>query len=75
DDIDNNDLNRIVKDLYETNFFSDVNAKLVGKNLLISVKENKIIQSVIINGIKAKKFKNAILDAIKLREKSPYVEY
>ena len=75
DDIDNNDLNRIVKDLYETNFFSDVNAKLVGKNLLISVKENKIIQSVIINGIKAKKFKNAIFDAIKLREKSPYVEY
>ena len=75
DDIDNSSLNRIIKDLYETNFFSDVNVKIENNKLIISVIENKIIQSVIINGIKAKKFKKAIFDAIKLREKSPYVEY
>ena len=75
DDVDDDNLNTIVKNLYETNFFSDVTIKLVNNKLIISVKENKIVQSVIINGIKAKKFKEVILDNVKLREKSPYVEY
>ena len=43
--------------------------------LSISVIENKIIQSIILNGIKATKFKEAILDAVNLKEKSPYNEY
>ena len=68
-------LNNIVKDLYETNFFSDVDAKIINNKLIISVIENKIIQSVKIEGIKAEKFKEAILDEIKLKEKSPYIEY
>tara|TARA_B100000780_G_scaffold279094_1_gene255505 strand:+ start:2505 stop:4742 length:2238 start_codon:yes stop_codon:yes gene_type:complete len=75
DNIDDNKLNSIIKDLYETNFFSDINVKIINNKLTIFVEENKIIQSIIINGIKAKKFKDAILDEIKLQNKSPYNEY
>jgi outer membrane protein insertion porin family len=75
DDINEDTLNKITKDLYETNFFSDVSVKFVNNKLTINVKENKIIQSVTINGLKAKKFKKAIFDKIILKDKSPYVEY
>lgn len=75
DDIDDSSLNNIIKNLYETNFFSDVSVKIVKKILTITVKENKIIQSVLINGIKAKKFEEVILDEIKLVNKTPYNEF
>ena len=75
DNVNKQILNNSVKELYDTNFFSDVSVKLDGNTLIINVTENKIIQSIKINGIKAKKFKTAILDAIKLKEKSPYNEF
>ncbi len=75
DEIDDQVLNNIIKDLYETKFFADVKVEFVDQKLIIDVFENKIIQSVVLNGIKAKKFKEAIFDSIKLLEKSPYDEY
>ena len=75
DDIDDNSLNAIIKNLYETNFFDDVSAKIIDNKLTITVKENKIIQSVLVNGIKAKKFKEAILNEIKLVAKTPYNKF
>tara|TARA_B110001452_G_scaffold62380_1_gene49112 strand:- start:1605 stop:3842 length:2238 start_codon:yes stop_codon:yes gene_type:complete len=75
DDLYDIDLNNIIKELYDTNFFSDVSVQLSSGKLSISVIENKIIQSMILNGIKATKFKEAILDAVNLKEKSPYNEY
>ena len=39
-----NDLNEIIKDLYETNFFSNVSLNLIDGILTIDVKENKVIQ-------------------------------
>ena len=74
-DIQNNDINAIIKNLYETNFFSDVKVKISKNKLIISVTENKIVNSIIINGVKAEKFREAILDAIKIKEKSPYIEF
>ena len=62
DDLYDIQLNNIIKELYDTNFFSDVSVQLINGKLSISVLENKIIQSMIINGIKADKFKEAILD-------------
>jgi len=75
DDLNDNDLNTVLKKLYETNFFSDVNVKLTNNELVILVKENKIIQTIVVNGIKAKKIQEAIKDSAKLKEKSPYNEY
>ena len=68
------DLNKILKDLYSTNYFSDVTVDFTNNKLIINVVENPIIQSVQLNGIKAKKFKNAIIDNLVLKEKTSYVE-
>ena len=68
------DLNRILKKLYNTNYFSDVTVDFKKNKLIINVVENPIIQSVQITGIKAKKFKNLILENLVLKEKTSYVE-
>ena len=52
DDVNQNDLNDIIKSLYETNFFENVTIEIVNNNLIITVKENPIIQEVVIEGIK-----------------------
>ena len=54
EDLSTNDLNIILKNLYETNFFEDVQVNLNQSNLEIVVVENPIIQSIDIRGIKNK---------------------
>ena len=49
---DQDDLNRILKDIYDTNFFSDVSIEIDDGILIIDVKENKIIQNIFVEGIK-----------------------
>ena len=68
-------LNEILQDLYETNFFSDIKFEINDGTLVVNVVERKIIQSIILNGIKAEKTKNSILKNLSLREKTPYVEF
>ncbi len=68
-------LNDILLDLYSTNFFSDIKFKLEGDILIVDVEERKIIQSILINGVKAEKTKKSILKNLSLREKSPYVDF
>ena len=43
DDLSENDLNQILKRLYNTDFFDNVSVKIQNKVLIISVKENPII--------------------------------
>ena len=61
DDIDDNKLNKILKDLYETNFFKDVSVKFFDQILSINVEENPIIENIFYNGVKS----NRILELIK----------
>ena len=68
-------LNDILIDLYSTNFFSDIKFNIDGNTLIIEVEERKIIQQIILNGIKAEKTKKSILKNLNLREKSPYVNF
>ncbi len=68
-------LNQILLDLYDTNFFSDIKFKIEGNTLIVEVVERKIIQSIILNGIKAEKTKKSILKNLNLKEKSPYIEF
>ena len=75
DDINQNDLNDIIKSLYETNFFNNVTIEIVNNNLIITVKENPIIQEVVIEGIKKESLKKAIYDILILKNKSSYVGY
>ena len=73
-EIDENDLNNSLKEMYKTNYFKDILIKSSDGIVTIDVQENPIIQNVQINGIK----KDAILDNIKKitikLEKYPFVE-
>ena len=59
-DINENDLNEILKNLYETNFFKDVVVKFDENKLTIKVSENPIIENIKYKGIKS----NRILEEI-----------
>ena len=74
DDLTINDLNKIIQNLYETDFFKDVSANLKNNILKIDVIENNLVQSVEINGVKNKKLKQTLLDQLTITEKKSYVE-
>ena len=74
-DYSQDQLNDILIDLYSTNFFSDIKFDVQDNILVVSVEERKIVQQILINGIKAQKIKKQILKNLSLREKSPYIEF
>ena len=67
-------LNNLIKQLYETNYFSDVNIKYENQILYIKVVENPIVQNIIIEGVKANKLKDQIYDSLLIKEKNSFVE-
>jgi len=73
--LDASDFNKVLKNLYSTNFFEDVSLNLENGILSINVKEYPIVQSIIFNGIKAEKFKDELYDQISLKEKNPYNKF
>ena len=74
-DYNQSQLNKILKDLYDTNFFSDIKLNLENNILVIDVKERKIIQTVVIDGIKSKENTEKILKILSLKDKSPFDEF
>jgi len=72
DEITNNKLNLILKDLYKTNYFENVNVLLDDKILQIEVKEHPIIQKIIYTGIKSKTLLEKITFNKLIKDKSPY---
>ncbi len=73
--IDQISLNLILKNLYDTNFFQNVDVKLIDKKLVINVIENPLIEKINYNGFKAKKIREAALDNLILKPRSSYNEY
>ena len=73
-DINENDLNQILNNLYATNFFKDVSLLVENKTLYINVIEQPIIQSVIFEGLSAKKFIQPIKNVITLNDRSSFNE-
>jgi outer membrane protein insertion porin family len=74
DDLIINDLNDIIKNLYQTDFFNDVSVNLENNILKIFVTENNLVQSVKIQGVKNKKLNQTLLDQLILTEKKSFVE-
>ncbi len=70
----NEDLNNLLKNLYLTDFFSDIDIEIKNNILFIKVTENPLIQSIVINGIKSNRIKDLIIENLKLKEKSPFNE-
>ena len=71
-DVKNSDINNIIKNLYETNFFNNVSVILDDNIILINVDESPIIDKIIITGVKAKKNKELIKDNFKLKSRSSF---
>jgi len=73
-DYSSDDLNDILKNLYETNFFQDVSLNIKNNILIIDVVENKLIQTINIIGVKSSRIQEAILKNLTSRKKSPFIE-
>ncbi len=73
--IDNNKINQVIKDLYDSNFFENVSIKFDENILTINIKELPLIESISFTGIKAEKIKNPILKNLKLKSRSSFNEY
>ena len=74
DDLNSNDINEILKSLYDSNFFLDVSVEFKSKILTILVDENPIIENITYNGIKSKTLKEKITKDLKLLSRSSYNE-
>ena len=74
DDLTENEVNKILKSLYQTNFFKDVSVSFNLSKLSIMVVENPIIQNITYNGIKSDTLKEKILENVKLKSRSSYNE-
>ena len=73
-DLKNENLNLIIKKLYTTNFFSDINISFDDGILKISVKENPVVQTLQFKGIKNKRILEVLNDTIQLKEKSSFLK-
>jgi outer membrane protein insertion porin family len=73
-DYNNQDLNSILKNLYETDFFKQVNLKVENEILKIRLSENPIIEDVQINGLKNETFEKELLAVLTLSNRKPYVK-
>ena len=73
-DIGKEQLNDSIKNLYKTNYFSNIEVKTVKNIILIKVIENPIIQTIKINGIKNKEILGQLYDLTKKYEKYPFLE-
>ena len=72
--IETNQLNNVLKKLYETNFFQNISINLDSNIVYINVEENPLIQSIVFDGIKSKSLLENIQNIISQKEKSSYVE-
>ena len=73
-DLSENDLDKILKNLFNTNFFEDVKIKLDKNILIINLVEYPVINQLIIVGEKSNKYKNQIKKIIQLKEKNSFIK-
>jgi len=65
--INDSDLNKALKKLYQTNFFEDISISLKNGILNIKITENPIIENISYSGIKSNNLKEKILKDLELR--------
>ena len=72
DEVNSQKINKILKNLYDSNFFENISINITNNNLIINVVELPIIQNILFEGIKAKKIKDEISKDLKLKERSSF---
>ncbi len=73
-DLNKKEFNKILKNLYETDFFKKVSVSGNNETLLIDLVENPIIENIEIQGIKNEKFKEEILKVMSLSSRKSFRE-
>ena len=68
------DLNNILKSIYDTNFFEDVNIEIKNKVLFINLKEYPVINQLVLIGENANRIKKEIKKNISLKEKGSFIQ-
>lgn len=69
------ELNKLQKKIYETGFFKSVEIETKDNLLVITVKENPLIDFFYIDGENREKFKEALLDQLKLGPNKIFSDY
>ena len=72
DDLESQDLNNIIKNIFKSNFFNDVFVSFKNNKLIITVDELPIIENINFDGIKSKTLLEKITDNLKLISRSSY---
>ena len=74
DNIESSDVNNILKNLYETNFFKTIEINFKNNIFYITVEEYPVIQNIIYQGIKSNKLMDIIKENQIVKERSSYNE-
>ena len=74
DNLDNKEINNLLKRLYQTNFFKDIKIVLNDGVLKIILIESPIIENINYNGIKSNTLKEDLLKNLKLKSRSSFNE-
>ena len=74
ENLNKNQINEILKRLYDTNYFKDVSVSFDNNLLLIKVLENPIIENITYEGIKAEKILDALKENALIKSRSSYNE-
>jgi len=74
DDVSEEDLNNILKDIYNSSFFKDVRVTISNNVLNIKVIENPLVENIEIKGPKAKKIVKLLKENLRIKERSSYNE-
>ena len=74
-ELQTSDINKIIKNLYETKFFNNISVNFENNIISIIVEEAPLIDKLTLSGIKAKKIEENILDILKLKQKSSFDEF
>ena len=72
-DVSEPDLNKIINNLYSTNFFDDVSARISSDTLIITVSEYPVINQLIILGEPKKSLNEQIKKLISLKENKSFI--
>jgi outer membrane protein insertion porin family len=67
------DIDQSIKQLYSTGYFSNVNISIAGQSLLVSVRENDLLNAVVFNGNRQIK-QDKLAEMITSRAAHPYSE-
>ena len=73
-DYSEKDLNKILQNLYSTNFFQDINVKISNNNLIIDVKEFPTVNQLIVLGEKSSRYVEQVKKVISTKEKRSYIK-